>query len=45
MRTRRLELAKDPKKIKKIIAQGGEKASKIANKKMQEVREKVGLIL
>lgn len=45
MRTKRLELAKDPKKVKKIIAQGGKKASKIANKKMKEVREKVGLIL
>ena len=45
MRTKREELLKNPNKIKKIIAQGGKRASKIAIKKMDEVREKVGLIL
>ncbi len=45
MRSRREALIKNPSRVKKIIAQGGKKAAKIANKKMDEVREKVGLVL
>lgn len=45
MREKRRQLAKNPAKVKKILEQGGKKASKVANKKMNEVREKIGLVL
>jgi len=45
MRERRVELEKDPEVVKEILRQGAEKARAIAEEKMQEVREKVGLVL
>jgi len=45
MREKRKELIQDPEYLKQVIKEGGEKASIIANKKMDEVRKKVGLIL
>ena len=44
MRTRREEIARDPEAVLKILKEGGEVARTEAQKKMQEVREKVGLI-
>lgn len=45
MRERRKLLVKNPQKVKSILKQGGKRASKVANKKMEEVRRKVGLVL
>jgi len=42
MRERRKELEKDPVFVKEVLRKGAEKAQAIANKKMEEVREKVG---
>ncbi len=44
-RTKRKELAKNPKEVKKILDKGAEKARVIARETMKEVKEKVGLIL
>ncbi|MFH1866878.1 MAG: tryptophan--tRNA ligase [Patescibacteria group bacterium] len=41
---KRAELAKQPEKIKKILAEGHEKAQKVANKTLREVKERMGLI-
>lgn len=43
MRERRKELEKDMSKALVILKTGGEKAKKIAEEKMQEVREKIGV--
>ena len=43
MRERRKELEKDIPKVVEILKAGGEKAKKVASKKMDEVREKVGV--
>lgn len=45
MRARREEIARDPEAILKILRDGGEVARAVAQKKMIEVHEKVGLIL
>ncbi|MEI7765098.1 MAG: tryptophan--tRNA ligase [bacterium] len=45
MRERRKELEKDIPKVLGILKEGSEKAKKIANIKMTEVREKVGVSL
>ncbi|MBI5401119.1 MAG: tryptophan--tRNA ligase [Candidatus Yonathbacteria bacterium] len=44
-RARRAEIARDPEAVLKILRDGGEVARTEAQKKMKEVREKVGLIL
>jgi len=44
MRARREEIARDPEAVLAILREGGEVARKEAQKKMQEVRAKVGLI-
>ena len=44
-REKRKELEKNPKKIKKILDEGAEKARVIAQETMKEVKEKVGLVL
>jgi tryptophanyl-tRNA synthetase len=43
MRQRRKELASDIPRVLEILKKGGEKANKIANTKMLEVREKIGV--
>ena len=43
LRKRRKEFEKDLPKALAILKQGGEKAKKIAAKKMEEVREKIGV--
>ncbi len=43
LRERRKEFAKDIPKALEILKAGGEKAKKIASKKMEEVREKIGI--
>ena len=43
MRSRREEIARNPEAVLKILRDGGEVARATAQKKMQEVREKVGL--
>jgi tryptophanyl-tRNA synthetase len=43
-RARREELLSDPAKIARVLAEGAEKARKVAQATMQEVRSKVGLI-
>ncbi len=43
MRERRAEYAKDPEAVRKILAEGGEKARSVAEAKMKEVRAKVGV--
>ncbi|MEK7080928.1 MAG: tryptophan--tRNA ligase [Patescibacteria group bacterium] len=43
LREKRKEFAKDIPKILAILKAGGEKAKKIASKKMDEVREKIGV--
>jgi len=43
LRERRYELKKDMPKVLDILKKGGEKAKAIASKKMQEVREKIGV--
>lgn len=45
MRTRRIELEKNPELVREILRAGGEKAHAIAELKMQEIREKVGFTL
>lgn len=45
LRERRKEIARDPKAVLKILSEGGDHARAIAKKKMDEVREKVGLRL
>ena len=45
LRKKRKELEKNIPKVLKILEQGGEKAKKIASKKMKEVREKIGVSL
>lgn len=42
LREKREKIAKDRKNILKILKKGGERAKKIADKKMDEVREKIG---
>jgi tryptophanyl-tRNA synthetase len=44
MREKREELAKNPEEVLKILEEGGKKMNAIAEKKMEEVRKKVGLI-
>jgi len=43
LRERRKEFAKDVPKALAILKAGGEKAKKVASKKMEEVREKIGV--
>lgn len=43
MRERRAEFENDPDKVREILEVGGKKAAERIEKKMQEVREKVGL--
>ncbi len=43
LRERRTEFAKDIPKTLSILKEGGEKAKKVAAKKMDEVREKIGV--
>ncbi len=43
MREKRKEFAKDIPKALAILKAGGEKAKKVASKKMEEVREKIGV--
>ncbi len=43
LREHRKEFAKDVPKALAILKAGGEKAKKVASKKMQEVREKIGV--
>ncbi len=45
MRARREEFARDPEAVLKILRDGGDVARAVAKKKMEEVREKTGLIL
>lgn len=45
MRERRKEFEKDIDAVKEILKKGGEKAKKVAEKKMKEVREAVGVSL
>lgn len=45
MRERRTELEQNPDYVRKILKEGGEKARVIAQTKMKEVREKVGLAI
>ncbi|MSU55561.1 MAG: tryptophan--tRNA ligase [Candidatus Taylorbacteria bacterium] len=45
MRDRRDELTKDSDAVLKILRDGGDRARKVADKKMDEVREKVGVKL
>jgi len=44
LRERRAEWASKPDEVEKIITEGGMKMRKVVHQKMQEVREKVGLI-
>ena len=43
LRARREEIAKNPKKVIKMLEKNAKRARKIAENKMKEVREKVGL--
>lgn len=45
MREKREKLAKDKKKILKLLKEGGVKANKVASKKLEEVREAIGVRL
>lgn len=45
MRQRRLKLAQNINKVKKILKNGAKKAEAIANKKMDQVKESVGLVI
>ncbi len=45
LRDRRDELAKDSDSVLKILKDGGDRARKVADKKMDEVREKIGVKL
>ncbi|MFA6096133.1 MAG: tryptophan--tRNA ligase [Candidatus Paceibacterota bacterium] len=44
-RERRKELEAKPDEVKKILAEGAEKARKIAHETMKEVKEKIGLVI
>ncbi len=44
MRERRIELAKDPKKVLKILNKGGQAAKKIADKKLEVVKKAIGVL-
>lgn len=44
MRERKTKLLKSPEKVLKIFADGSTKANKIAEKKMAEVKQRVGLV-
>jgi tryptophanyl-tRNA synthetase len=44
MRERRTELAKDPKKVLKILEAGAKAANKIASKKLEEAKKAIGVI-
>jgi len=44
-RKKRAELSKNPEYIKKILKDGAQKASAIAEKTLKEVKEKIGLIV
>jgi len=45
MRQRRLKLAQNINKVKKILRNGAKKAEVIANKKMDQVKESIGLVI
>ena len=45
LRERRDKLEQDPEAVLKILKSGGEKAKAVAEKKMEIVREKVGVKL
>ncbi len=45
MRQRRLKLAQNINKVKKILKSGAKKAEAIANKKMSQVKESIGLVV
>ncbi len=45
MRQRRLKLAQNINKVKKILKNGAKKVEAIANKKMDQVKESVGLVI
>jgi tryptophanyl-tRNA synthetase len=45
MRERRKEFENDIEKVKEVLRKGGEKAKKVAAKKMEEVREVIGVNL
>ncbi len=45
MRERRAQFAAEPEKVKAIIAQNGEKARAVAERKMADVRNKIGVTL
>jgi len=45
LREKREKLAKDKKKILKLLKEGGVKANKVASKKLEEVREAIGVRL
>jgi tryptophanyl-tRNA synthetase len=44
-RKKRAELSKNPDYVKKILDEGAEKASAIAEKTLEEVKQKIGLII
>jgi tryptophanyl-tRNA synthetase len=44
MRERRIELAKDSKKVLKILEKGGQAAKKIADKKLEVVKKAIGVL-
>ena len=44
-RRKRAELSKKPENIKKVLKDGAEKASAIAEKTLREVKEKIGLVI
>ena len=44
LRERRVELAKDPKKVLKILAKGGVAAKEIANEKLEVVKKAIGVL-
>jgi tryptophanyl-tRNA synthetase len=44
-RRKKQELLADPKELVKSLEDGSEKAAKVANKKMKDVREKIGVAL
>ena len=45
MRERRKEFENDIEKVKAILKKGGERAKEVAEKKMEEVREVIGVNL
>lgn len=45
LRDKRAEIAKDPAAVLKILQEGGKKANEVAQAKMNEVREKIGVKL